>query len=365
MHEGFSCTACHGEGTFEPLFEPEDADDCVACHQSDYDGRHSGSGYPTDCLSCHTPTLWSDGEFNHAGISGGFELTGVHMEAACTSCHDAVTFAPLFDPVDTNDCVACHQSDYDGRHSGSGYPTDCLSCHTPTLWSDGEFNHAGISGGFELTGVHMEAACTSCHDAATFAPLFDPVDTSDCVACHQSDYDGHHLGSGYPTDCAGCHTPTLWSDGVFNHEVASGGYQLLGVHTSAPCTSCHDAATFTPLFDPVDETDCVACHQADYDGEHDGSGYPTTCNLCHTQTTWGDAAFNHDTDYFPIFTGEHAPRWSDCSTCHTNPTDFSDFTCFTCHVHGQTQMDNKHEGRPGYSYVPSACVSCHPDGTAD
>jgi hypothetical protein len=108
----------------------------------------------------------------------------------------------------------------------------------------------------------------------------------------------------------------------------------------------------------------LTCHQADYDGEHSGSGFPTTCLSCHTPTAWTAVSFDHDTDFFPIFTGDHAPRWSDCATCHTDPDDFSVFTCFNCHVHNQAAMDNKHEGRAGYSYVPSACLSCHPDGTS-
>jgi hypothetical protein len=109
----------------------------------------------------------------------------------------------------------------------------------------------------------------------------------------------------------------------------------------------------------------VACHQADYDDEHQGSGYPTDCAACHTSTVWSDGSFDHDADYFPIFSGNHQGKWSDCATCHTNPGDFSVFSCFGCHVHNQTSMDNKHEGRTGYVYASSACLSCHPNGSGD
>jgi hypothetical protein len=221
------------------------------------------------------------------------------------------------------------------------------------------------SGGFDLTQVHASIPCTVCHDADTFEPLFQPAGAGDCVACHQTDYDGQHQGSGYPTDCAACHTPTLWSDGTFNHEAISGGFALVGTHADKACTVCHDADTFEPLFQPAGAGDCVACHQTDYDGQHQGSGYPTDCAACHTPTLWSDGTFNHEAQYFPIFSGKHANKWADCGTCHTNPQDFGVFTCFQCHNHSQNRMDDKHSEEPGYVYESSACLSCHPSGSAD
>ena len=362
IHIAAPCTACHDSGTFEPVFNPADANDCVVCHLSRYESAHEGTGYPTTCVSCHTPTFWKAGMFNHAGISGGFELLGAHEALPCYACHDAETFEPLFDPQDADDCVACHRDDYEGQHGGTGYPLTCTSCHTPTAWSGGSFDHVVVSGGFELLGVHEEVACVGCHAPEDFAPLFDPSDETDCLACHQEDYDGEHGGTGYPTDCSACHTPTLWSDGTFDHEVASGGFELLGIHAGKPCVSCHDPDTFQPIFNPAGETDCLSCHQAQYEAQHGADGYPTTCLSCHTPTDWKDEDFDHDRDYFPIFTGEHAPRWSTCATCHTDRDDFSNFTCFLCHAHDQVPMDKKHEDEDGYAYVPSACITCHPAG---
>ncbi|NNM06738.1 MAG: hypothetical protein HKO65_16710, partial [Gemmatimonadetes bacterium] len=111
--------------------------------------------------------------------------------------------------------------------------------------------------------------------------------------------------------------------------------------------------------------DCVACHQTDYDGKHAGSGYPTDCTSCHTPTVWSDGQFNHDSQYFPIFSGKHNGKWSACSTCHTNQSDYSEFTCFACHTHSQTTMDNKHSEVAGYVYASPNCLSCHPNGTGE
>ena len=36
-----------------------------------------------------------------------------------------------------------------------------------------------------------------------------------------------------------------------------------------------------PLFNPTSDQDCAECHQADYDDEHAGTGFPTTCLECH------------------------------------------------------------------------------------
>lgn len=365
IHIALPCTFCHGGGALEPFFDPVGTEDCVACHQADYDGQHENTQYPEDCVLCHTTAGWSREEFEHLSASGGFELVGAHAGFACTLCHDPETFEPLAHPESAEDCVACHQADYEGHHGGTQFPQNCTFCHTPTEWSGGTFDHPMVSGGFELLGTHAEKACTACHHPVTFAPLFDAAGDQDCLACHLEAYEGKHGAMAYPTECGVCHTPTLWRDGSFDHGTASTGFELLGIHAEKPCTSCHDAATFQPLFSPADETDCVTCHQAKYDAQHGAEGYPTYCLYCHTPTAWADSDFDHDGDYFPIWTGEHAPRWSNCATCHTDPDDFSDFTCFTCHAHRQTAMDQKHKEEAGYSYVPSACLTCHPDGTND
>jgi len=69
-----------------------------------------------------------------------------------------------------------------------------------------------------------------------------------------------------------------------------------------------------------------------------------------------------DGPFFPIYSGSHRGTWSSCSTCHQIANDFRQFTCLVCHEHNQASMDNKHHGRPGYSYVSTACLSCHPNG---
>ena len=90
-----------------------------------------------------------DPAVSHGNEGNTFDLLGVHSQTPCYACHATGTFEPLFEPLGATDCITCHQSNYDGEHSGSGYPTTCSDCHTPTLWSDGSLDHTTVSGGFE------------------------------------------------------------------------------------------------------------------------------------------------------------------------------------------------------------------------
>ncbi|UCF18914.1 MAG: Ig-like domain-containing protein [Gemmatimonadota bacterium] len=339
---------------------------CSDCHVN----GHERIFVTTTCPACHAiePDPASPDHKTvsneHATVSGGIDLLGAHESISCFRCHDRHTGSLLFDADSQNDCIACHQRDYDGQHAGSGFPTTCLSCHNMDTWSGAIFDHSAASGGFELVGAHASLPCASCHDPVSGEPLYSPANQNDCIACHQDDYDGQHAGSGYPTTCLICHNTSTWTGASFDHTTASGGFELVGVHATLPCTSCHDPVNGEPLYDPADQNDCIACHQDDYDGQHAGSGYPTTCLTCHNTIDWADATFDHDAQYFPIFSGTHRNRWDSCATCHTDPNDYRVFTCFNCHFHNQTNMDNRHSEVAGYVYESSQCYACHPDGEA-
>ena len=116
------------------------------------------------------------------------------------------------------------------------------------------------------------------------------------------------------------------------------------------------------IFQPADNNDCITCHQQDYNNEHQGSGFPTTCLNCHSVNTWDGATFDHDGPYFPIYSGAHRGEWNSCQDCHDVPNDYQAFTCLTCHEHSQSRMDSKHGGRRGYAYESALCYSCHPRG---
>ncbi len=359
-HAGVECGSCHVDGHRALLFPaPAGPGDCVACHRADFDREHGGSGFPTTCLTCHTSDAWSGATFDHGGT--GFPLVGAHGALDCAACHGGAGGTSLAGlPASPDDCVACHRPDYDGAHGGSGIPTTCGSCHTTSGWEGATADHALLSGGFQLVGAHASAACTACHQVPGYQLLFPaPAGQGDCVACHQSDYDGAHAGSGIPTTCGSCHTTSGWEGATADHALLSGGFQLVGAHASAACTACHQVPGYQLLFPaPAGQGDCVACHQSDFDGAHGGSGFPTTCETCHGTSSWA-SSFDHDAQYFPIYTGHHRGRWSSCATCHTSSTDFGAFSCLTCHEHAQSTMDEHHKEVKGYVYESSQCYACH------
>ena len=92
-------------------------------------------------------------------------------------------------------------------------------------------------------------------------------------------------------------------------------------------------------------------------------GFPTTCADCHTTSAWIPSTWDHDSQYFPIYSGKHEGEWNQCSDCHTVAGNYSVFSCIDCHEHDDpADMADKHQGVPGYSYNSQACYTCHPTG---
>ncbi len=311
---------------------------------------------------------WSSSNTQVVTVNSDGWVTGVSSGSAtvtATSAGVAGSASVWVDPERTlrNYCARCHA----GGHTRTFAMVSCPACHG-MVWEEPDRHwaisagHATASGGFMLLGTHNLANCTSCHDLASGSTPFGAADHNDCIACHDPDYQGQHAGSGVPTLCSICHNTTAWSDASFDHE--SGGFALIGAHRQLLCTACHDPITGAPLYTPADESDCIACHDDDYQLRHGGSGYPTTCLTCHTVDAWGGANFDHDAQYFPIFSGKHANEWSGCTTCHTVPGDFAAFTCFTCHEHNQDDMIKEHDSVPGFKYESPQCLACHPNGQA-
>ncbi len=442
-HEPAPCADCHGEPAQLSAL-PSGPEDCVACHQPDYDGAHGGSDFPVTCIECHTQASWEGATFDHVAIANGFALEGPHATAACTSCHSVPDYGLLFPtPSSQDDCAVCHQADYDGAHGGSSFPTTCLDCHVPDTWSGATIDHGAIGNGFALDGPHATAACTDratrCRTTGSSSRLpragrlrglppggLRPASTrarasrrrvstvthrapgrgprwttsrcraastswgptprrparpatrcpttrcssrrrrtqNDCVACHQAEYDREHAGSGFPTTCLDCHASNTWSGATVDHVSISGGFDLLGAHATATCTACHSIPDYGLLFPtPAGQNDCVACHQTDYDGAHAGSGYPTDCAACHTVSAWQPSTFDHDAPVLPDLLGRAPGRWSSCNDCHLGG-NLSSFTCTTAACHSKSETDGHHGEVRDYVYEDGACLSCHPRGRA-
>ena len=316
-----------------------------------------------DCSDCHTTRGWTPLDpqrtFDHAEVTG-FRLTGRHAAISCASCHQDLRFSVRRESATA--CVSCHLDIHRGTLSA-----DCTRCHT----TEGFERVSGIrihqNTLMPLQGAHLMVTCESCHGddrGGAYAPL-----PTDCLACHREEFETprtlDHVQSGFSTDCLECHTPVSFSDvRSFNHEAFSGGFRLLGSHERLRCQACHGPGGGLLFPTPGNPEDCVSCHLADYQREH-GSGLPTTCLDCHNPNRWDEVDFDHDAAFFPIFSGTHQGRWSECTDCHTTPGNYGVFSCLDCHEHSRTLMDEKHGEEPDYVYESVACLSCHPRGRGE
>jgi Cytochrome c3 len=355
-HVGVNCLDCHSAG-----FEGTSAA-CASCHTTDFNQaanpNHVALGLDTDCAGCHTTAAgWAPASF---GVHNDYyPLNGAHAAVAndCAACHNG-------DYNNTpNTCVGCHLTDFnqttDPDHEAAQFPTDCASCHSETAWSPSTFNHDNF---YALTGGHAIIAndCAACHHG-------DYANTpTTCAGCHTTDFNQasnpNHVALGFSNDCASCHTTAVgWAPATFASH--NDYYPLNGAHAAIAndCAACHNGD-----YNNTPNT-CVGCHQADYNGttdpNHAAAGFSTACASCHSEAAWTPADFDHDSQYFPIYSGAHEGEWNQCTDCHTNPNNYAEFTCVSCHTNPETDED--HEDVNGYVYNNTACLACHPTGDAD
>ena len=350
-HASVTCTGCHTSLDFNKV-----QGSCSGCHRDVHQGELG-----TECVQCHSTRTFSDrSTFQQLHALSRFPLEGAHRAVDCVSCHTSRAGVSLAFRGAPTECIGCHRQEFQGtsspNHPAAGFPTDCTACHTNSSWRTSGFDHNTTQ--FALTGAHQATTCQSCHGDGVYRGK--PVT---CISCHQVTFNGTtnppHQAAGFPTSCTSCHSTTTWVGAVFNHSTTQ--FPLTGAHQAATCQSCHADGVYDGK-----PTTCVSCHQTDYSGTtnpaHQSAGFPTTCANCHTTVQWLGATFNHDGAYFPIYSGKHQGKWTSCAQCHSNPASYAQFTCLTCHEHNKTAMDDKHQGRAGYSYQSTACYGCHPRG---
>jgi hypothetical protein len=143
-----------------------------------------------------------------------------------------------------------------------------------------------------------------------------------------------------------------WQPATFDHNATK--FPLMGAHISIQCQTCHTNGNFQLAYNG-----CYNCHSSNYNSttnpNHAAAGFPTTCETCHSTSTWAGATFNHT--WFPT---NHGNANGVCATCHTNPSDYSVFQCTGCHTKAQT--DPNHTNVTGYIWNSANCYQCHPRG---
>lgn len=352
-HAASQCLACHQSLDFS---KPETR--CASCHEDPHRGELG-----SECERCHGARSFLDrARMLRAHQLTRFPLLGGHAALDCDACHKPTAQGQMQYVGARPECIACHQADYNAAtnpdHKAGGFPTDCTECHSSRSWLKARFDHQNTL--FPLTGAHRATPCAACHGDGVYKGK-----STACASCHQAAYtattDPPHGPSGFPLACETCHNTTSWAGATFDH--ANTQFPLTGAHVALACIACHGDGVYKGK-----PTTCVSCHQADYnattDPSHSVVSFPLACESCHNTTAWTGARFDHDTSWFPIYSGRHAGLWSSCTTCHTNATNYTQFTCFSCHPHdSKTQTDSNHSGVSGYVYDSAHCYSCHPRGT--
>jgi hypothetical protein len=350
------CSECHTNPSDYQVFS------CIDCHEHnkpETDDQHNEVGgylYSSPaCYGCH-PTGQAEGAFNHS--NSPFPMTGGHQSVDCSSCHTSG-----YTNTSTV-CADCHMPNYNQstnpNHSNLSIPVSCADCHTTNPgWKPASFSiHNNY---YALTGAHSTISnnCAACHNGNyTTTP-------NTCAGCHMSNYNQstnpNHVALGIPTECATCHTTNSgWNPATF--PIHNSYYVLAGAHTNIACATCHNGN-----YNNAIPNTCAGCHMNDYNQtnnpNHAAAQFPTDCATCHTQNAWVPSTFDHDGQYFPIYSGNHNGEWDLCSDCHPNSSNFAVFTCTTS-CHPQSSMNSQHQGISGYSYNSEACLSCHPNGSA-
>ena len=349
-HSTVDCAQCHVNGRYTGT--PKD---CFSCHQTDFQGvtnpNHVTGNFSHTCTQCHTESVWKPSTFDHNRTS--FALAGAHVTVECAKCHVNGRFAGT-----PKDCFSCHQTDFQNttnpNHVTSNYPRDCLTCHNSNAWRPANFDHNRTR--FPLTGAHLAVSCDLCHVNNRFTGT-----PTDCFSCHQSNFQStanpNHVVANFSHTCTSCHTTNAWKPSTFDHSKTR--FPLLGAHVTTTCNQCHINNRYagTPM-------DCYFCHQADFqrptNPNHVTLNFAHDCKTCHTMNAWRPATFDHDGQYFRIYSGKHRGKWQSCATCHVNATNYKVFECILCHDHNQTQMDAEHRNKSGYQYNSQSCYKCHP-----
>lgn len=341
VHLSVNCQDCHTTGYSGTLTE------CVACHQTNYNNsvnpNHTQLGLSTECSTCHT----TDPDWQPATFpihNQYFELLGAHADLPnCSDCHNGnYTTTP-------NLCNDCHNDAFinaqNPNHVAAGIPAQCEQCHNSTAWIPSTFNHTLV--GFELLGAHLNIQCANCHQG-TITGL-----NSECISCHQDDYNvaPEHVVQGYPTNCEMCHNSVAWNQITFNHNTTN--FPLTGAHISVNCLDCHETGyQGTP-------TECVACHQDDYNTSsnpsHTALSLPTDCSQCHTTNpNWEPATFPIHNQFYPLI-GAHASI-TNCGDCHNGNYNNTPSTCIGCHQSDYNGTIDPPHLILNFSYD---CLTCH------
>ena len=315
-------------------------------------------------LSANLPAQLSPGDLSqpHAAFEG---------LKNCTKCHQ------IGEKVSAEKCLDCHGilkeriNSNQGLHAQTGYD-DCVLCHSDhhgknfelIFWKNGQNNFDHLKTGYELKEKHSDLNCRQCHQSKNiiaqdkFKKNNKDLDKTflgleqNCLSCHSDEHHGQ-----LSRDCLTCHQMSGWKPAPnFNHDRAR--FQLIGMHRSVPCVSCHpktaDRSSGNQIeflkFSRLAFNNCNDCHK---DPHNHRLG--NQCSLCHNTTGWKsvkDKSFDHNRTRFPL-QGRHTNLT--CEKCHRQNRSLKQIKfnfCRDCHA-------DYHQGQFLHRLQKGACEECH------
>jgi nitrate/TMAO reductase-like tetraheme cytochrome c subunit len=233
------------------------------CHDDYHEGQFITPGYKTDCRDCHTVEGFTGSTYTlEKHNEGDFPLTGAHLATPCFACHlqkDKWSFRNIGET-----CIDCHTDVHEGFLSEKYYPQkSCDRCHSTDQWAQVSFEHQRT--GFELSGKHVQIACTDCHKAGTELAPSPTVKfiglKQECITCHKNIH-GRQFELEGVIDCKRCHTYEAWKPGTFDHTTAR--FALDGAHKKVACKECHKAEVVegrVTVQYRLERFECIDCHK--------------------------------------------------------------------------------------------------------
>jgi hypothetical protein len=306
-------------------------------------------------LAALIAALASSGGFMPLGAKAAMELPGPvtknhsDVESDCSSCHktDSATIEPA-------SCLNCHSDLVKMIDSGKGVHASknqyCGTCHKDHRGRDVSLkpDRAVIhSGDFHLTGKHLVVPCEQCHLNGLFKGT-----PKECQACHWIRHQDDLYRTKLGIECGKCHSPNSWVPANWKHTIET-GFELAGNHKGRACDECHPNLQFTGT-DPA----CYSCHSGNYNGvkdpDHKAAGFPLDCSLCHNNSSFENAHFDHASFGFAL-TGAHLQ--AQCAQCHPNRRYHGTSPeCYSCH---KSDYEGAKDPDHAAGHFPTDCSICH------
>ena len=353
-HSALACARCHTSGNYAGTSSA-----CVSCHQADYaattNPNHAAGGFPTNCETATTSRL-AAGELRSPD-----DAVPADRRPHARGLREVPRGRPLHG--DPDGLLLLPPGELRGHDEpqppGLGLPDPVPELPQHRRLAARQLRSPGDAVPADRSPQRVD--CAQCHVGGRYTGT-----PTDCYSCHQANYAGttnpNHQASAFPTQCQTCHSTSAWRPATVDHNKTR--FPLTGAHARVIVPS----ATWAVATRERLRTATPATRRTTRPRRTPTTGAPASrsqCQSCHTTSAWRPATFDHDGRYFPIYSGKHRGKWTNCNECHVSAGNYKVFECILCHAHSnKAKVDADHKGEKSYVYASSACYQCHRNGSA-